>query len=225
MPGFAQISPYPMPDAADLPVNVADWRPDPRRTVLLIHDMQHYFLRPFDATSSPRSELVVNIGRLRDRCAKLRVPVAYTAQPGNMTTDQRGLLADFWGTGMRVTPEDRAIVEPLAPAPGDWHFDKWRYSAFFASDLLARMRAHGRDQLVVCGVYAHIGVLMTAVDAFTHDIETFLVADAVADFSADRHQLAVDYAARNCAVVLLTGQLIDALDATAAVIGSAGEAR
>nr|AHE14508.1 phenazine biosynthesis protein PhzD [uncultured bacterium] len=225
MPGLTRISPYPMPAAADLPVNIADWRPDPRRAVLLVHDMQNYFLRPFEAASSPRRELVGNVARLRARCAELGVPVAYTAQPGNMTAQQRGLLADFWGPGMRVTPEDREIVKPVAPVPGDWQLTKWRYSAFFASDLQERMRAHGRDQLVLCGIYAHIGVLMTAVDAFSRDIETFLAADAVADFSAERHRLAVEYAASNCAVVLLTGQLLETLDGAAAGVGLAGGVR
>lgn len=87
-------------------------------------------------------------------------------------------------------------------------FTKWRYSAFFRSGLLERMRAHGRDQLIICGVYAHVGVLMTAVDAFTHDLETFLAADAVADFSAADHRLALDYAARCCAVVRTVKELV-----------------
>jgi isochorismate hydrolase len=141
------------------------------------------------------------------------MPVAYTAQPGGMTDEQRGLLKDFWGPGMRVDPADREVVEPLAPGPDDQVFTKWRYSAFFRSGLLEWMRAHGRDQLVLCGVYAHVGVLMTAVDAFTHDIRPFLVADAVADFSAGDHRLAVEYAARRCAVVTTTDAVLGRLDA------------
>ena len=71
------------------------------------------------------------------------------------------------------------------------------------------MRSSGRDQLILCGIYAHIGVLMTAVDAYTHDIQPFLVSDAVADFSAERHRMALDYAARCCAVVLSTRELVE----------------
>ncbi len=43
---------------------------------------------------------------------------------------------------------------------------------------------------------------MTAIDAFTNDLQTFLVADAVADFTADYHRMALTYAAERCAVVL-----------------------
>jgi isochorismate hydrolase len=96
------------------------------------------------------------------------------------------------------------VVEPLAPGPDDRVFTKWRYSAFFRSGLLEWMREQDRDQLIVCGVYAHVGVLMTTVDAFTHDIRPFLVADAVGDFSAEYHRMAVEYAAQRCAVVTTT---------------------
>ncbi|MEV7726261.1 isochorismatase family protein [Streptomyces sp. NPDC087917] len=211
MPGIPAIAPYPMPTAADLPANTADWQPDPARSVLLVHDMQRYFLEPFRSGGSPGTELIRNAALLRRRCADLGIPVAYTAQPGGMTESERGLLADFWGPGMRVAPEDREVVPELAPAPQDWLLTKWRYSAFFASDLLARMREAGRDQLILCGVYAHVGVLMTAVDAFTHDIRPFLVADAVADFDAASHRLALDYAAARCAVVTTTDELVSSL--------------
>ncbi|MGW1075426.1 isochorismatase family protein [Streptomyces sp. NPDC002537] len=199
MSGIPPIQPYPMPVAGDLPANTATWTADPDRAVLLVHDMQRYFLGFLPGPL--REELVRNTALLRDRAAALGVPVAYTAQPGSMTPEQRGLLKDFWGPGMRVDPADREIVPELAPATGDWMLTKWRYSAFFRTDLLERMHMGSRDQLVICGVYAHVGVLMSAVEAFTHDIETFLVADAVADFSEAEHRQAVEYAARRCAVV------------------------
>ncbi|WP_369029024.1 MULTISPECIES: isochorismatase family protein [Streptomyces] len=210
MPGIPLIPSYPMPTESDLPANTADWSPDPDRAVLLLHDMQRYFLNPLPAGGSPRDELVANAVRLRERCAESGIPVAYTAQPGGMTEEQRGLLKDFWGPGMRPDPEDRQVIDELAPAPGDWVFAKWRYSAFFRSGLLERMREAGRDQLVLCGVYAHVGVLMTAVDAFTHDIRTFLVADAVADFSERHHRMALEYAAQRCAAVMTTEAVVTA---------------
>jgi isochorismate hydrolase len=206
MTGIPEIEPYPMPTAGDLPENVASWTVTPDRAVLLVHDMQRFFVRPFPDDMA--GELISNISSLRERCVAAGIPVAYTAQPGGMTSEQRGLLRDFWGPGMRVAPADRQVVDELVPGRDDWVFTKWRYSAFFRSDLLARMRAHGRDQLVVCGVYAHVGVLMTAVDAFTNDIQTFLVADAVADFSARYHRLAMDYAAQRCAVVTTTKEVL-----------------
>ncbi|MFD1662267.1 isochorismatase family protein [Streptomyces caeni] len=211
MPGIPPIQPYPMPTAGDLPTNAAAWQADPDRAVLLVHDMQRYFLRQFPEGEAPGADLVRNAARLREQAVASGMPVAYTAQPGGMTDEQRGLLKDFWGSGMRVDPADREVVEPLAPGPDDWLLTKWRYSAFFRSDLLDRMRTHGRDQLILCGVYAHIGVLSTAVEAFTNDIETFLVADAVADFTEAYHRLALDYAAERCALVTTTKSVIEEL--------------
>lgn len=209
MAGIPPTESYPMPTAGELPANTAGWAVDPDRAVLLVHDMQRYFLNPLP--DSPRRELVANAALLRGACAGRGIPVAYTAQPGGMTNEQRGLLKDFWGPGMRVDPADRQIVPALAAAPGDWLLTKWRYSAFFASDLLARMRRHGRDQLIICGVYAHVGVLMSAVEAFTNDIQPFLAADAVADFTAAYHRLALEYAAQRCAVVSATAQILTRL--------------
>lgn len=205
------IDAYPMPENGDFPEPVPGWTPDPKRALLLVHDMQRYFLRPFDPDRAPGRELIRHTSLLRDSCADLGVPVAYTAQPGGMTEQQRGLLKDFWGPGMQVLAEDREVIDELKPAGDDWVFTKWRYSAFFHSDLLAKMREHGRDQIIVCGVYAHVGVLMTAVEAFTNDIETFVVADAVADFSESRHRMALDYAAERCAVVKTTKTVLSDL--------------
>ncbi|GII00797.1 isochorismatase family protein [Planobispora takensis] len=203
------IQPYPMP--SDLPANRVGWRPDPRRTVLLVHDMQNYFLRAFTPGQSPLVELMSNVLALRERCADLGVPVVYSAQPGGQSTEERGLLLDFWGGGIGHDPQEAQIVDELAPRPGDVLLTKWRYSAYQRTGLAELMAAQGRDQLVICGIYAHIGVLMTACEAFMRDVQTFVVADAVADFSADHHRMALTYAAERCAVTVTTRQVSRAL--------------
>ncbi|QFZ24398.1 isochorismatase family protein [Saccharothrix syringae] len=212
-----------MPGAGDLPRNTADWTPDGGRAALLVHDMQKYFVRPFPRHLEPGGALVDNTRALVRRARACGVPVLYTAQPGRMTPEQRGLLKDFWGPGMTTTADDREVIDELAPDGDSALFTKWRYSAFHGNGLLEHLRATGRDQLVVCGVYAHVGCLMTAVEAFTHDIETFLVADAVADFSAEHHRMALEYAASRCSVVLTTHAVLAHLDRTGLVARAAGE--
>ena len=204
--GIPNIAPYPLPALADLPPNVARWSVDPTRAALLVHDMQRYFLQPF--AEDMAQQLVANTASLKRRSRALGMPVAYSMQPGDMTPQERGLLADFWGSGMRAQPAERDVTEALAPGPDDEVFTKWRYSAFFRTDLLRWLRRHGRDQLLICGVYGHVGVLATALEAFTHDVKPFLVADAIADFSADHHRLCMDYAAQNCAVVTITEEVL-----------------
>ncbi|EKX64356.1 isochorismatase family protein [Streptomyces ipomoeae] len=209
--GIPAIAAYPMPTESELPENTARWAVDPHRAVLLIHDMQKYFIQPFPTGQSPVTELLRNVTALRERCAALDIPVAYTTQPGGMTEQQRGLLRDFWGSGMTVAPEHREVVDPIRPESGDLVLTKWRYSAFHRTRLLESMRALGRDQLIVCGVYAHVGILMTSADAFGADIQPFLVADAIADFSHEYHRFALRYAAERCAMTVTTATVLDQL--------------
>ncbi|MGW1279617.1 isochorismatase family protein [Streptomyces tsukubensis] len=205
---MSPIDSYRMPGAGDLPKATMPWRPHPDRAAVLVHDMQKYFLRPFPAGRSPLTELVANVARVLSTARAAGVPVLYTAQPGGMSRDDRGLLYDLWGPGMSTDEADRGIAGEVAPEPGETVLTKWRYSAFHRSDLEERLRASGRDQLLVCGVYAHMGCLITACDAFSRDIQPFLVADALGDVSLDDHLMALRYAAARCAVPVSTEDIL-----------------
>lgn len=200
-----------------MPLNRVDWTPDPARAVLLIHDMQEYFLDFYDVQAAPIPALIEHIGRLRAACDTAGVPVVYTAQPAQQAPEQRGLLQAWWGPGLTAQPQRAPVVAALAPRAQDMVLIKWRYSAFVRSDLLQRMQDQGRDQLIVCGVYAHIGCLMTSADAFMHDVQPFLVGDALADFSAGQHAMALDYVSQRCGVVTHTDHVVGALQPAVAV--------
>lgn len=202
-----KIPSYPLPGPETWPANKVPWTLDPSRAALLIHDMQDYFVSFYGPSSPIVAQLTESIVSLR-RWAKARgVPIFYTAQPTNQDPNDRGLLNDMWGRGLDNHPELKGIVPAIAPDDGDVVLTKWRYSAFQRCDLADRLVALKRDQLVICGVYAHIGCLMTAANAFMLDVKPFLVGDAIADFSADEHMMALRYVATRCGNVLSTREV------------------
>jgi bifunctional isochorismate lyase/aryl carrier protein len=198
------IAPYAVPAEAELPASRADWTPEPARAVLLVHDMQRYFVAAYARDEEPLATVVPNIRRLCATARELGVPVVFSAQPGNQSPEERQLLTDLWGPGLRAVPSEQDIISELEPVDGDVRLTKWRYSAFQRTELRAMLARWGRDQLLVTGIYAHIGCLMTACEAFMQDVQPFFVADAVADFSLEEHRMAVRYAARRCGVVTTT---------------------
>ncbi|WP_317203442.1 isochorismatase family protein [Janthinobacterium sp.] len=203
------IPSYSMPPAAAMPANRVQWQPEAARAVLLIHDMQDYFLRFYGADNPLLADLIANIAAIRAWAKAAGIPVVYTAQPSEQSAQDRALLNDMWGPGLTTAdPALKAVTAALAPDGDDTVLVKWRYSAFQRSPLQQMMQDWRRDQLLIVGVYAHIGCMTTALDAFMRDIQPFLVGDAVADFSAAEHAMAFDYVAGRCGAVLTTAQLL-----------------
>ncbi|MFP1872505.1 isochorismatase family protein [Lonsdalea quercina] len=203
-----KLNAYPLPTAEQLPANKVRWTLEPQRAALLIHDMQQYFLNFWGEDSPLTARVVQNIARLKQICRQQGIPVFYTAQPQQQSDSDRALLNDMWGPGINQHPEQQKIIPALTPETGDTVLVKWRYSAFVRSDLEQQMKKAGRNQLIICGVYAHIGCLTTANDAFMRDIQPFMAADALADFSQEEHMMALRYAAGRCGRVATVNQLL-----------------
>lgn len=187
--------------------NRPDWHINPNECALLIHDMQQYFINFYGKNSTLADELVDSIVTLKQWAKHYNIPCLYTAQPGNQDPEERALLTDFWGVGLADDPEKIAIISALEPEENDVVFTKWRYSAFKKNTFHQWLTEHNKKQLVICGVYGHIGILATALDAFMLDIQPFVVADAVGDFSQVDHQHTLDFIAKRCGVVTTLANL------------------
>lgn len=212
--GIPLIKEYDIPSAVKAGRAPLSWTVNNRKAALLIHDMQNFFLDKYESKSFVQ-QLVLRIESIRKACHAVGIPTYYTAQQGDQTIADRGLLVDFWGPGMPALGNATEIVPGLEPVLGvDRVVIKHRYSAFSKNDFLANLKQANRTQLIICGVYAHIGCLVTAADAFMSDIEPFVIADALGDFSLEHHEFALNHIANCSGKVLSTAQLLEQLEGT-----------
>ncbi|MBP6861050.1 MAG: isochorismatase family protein [Neisseriaceae bacterium] len=199
-----RIPAYALPTASALLPNKVSWPLRKERAALLIHDMQDYFIQFYGRDNALLEQVTTNMAAILAFCRAQAIPVFYTAQQAAQISQERALLSDMWGNGITGLTHLEGIVAELAPIGSEQVLVKHRYSAFQRSDLEAQLRAAKRDQLIICGIYANIGCLSTAVDAFMRDIQPFMVMDALADFSKQEHLNALHYTATKVGVVVDT---------------------
>lgn len=199
---------YQMPAKSVLALNKINWPLDPQSAVLLIHDVQKYWLAPFE-----QPELFVNnIRLLRQWANQQGIPVIFSALKVAQTNAERGLAYDLFGPGIGrmpdAQPDDHEIIAALAPAENEHLLLKTKYSAFFQTDLQQMLETWGRKQIMLCGVFAHQGCMITAIDAYMHEYQVFFVADALGSYSAETHQMALEYVAGLCGQLAFTSDIL-----------------
>jgi nicotinamidase-related amidase len=135
---------------------------DPRRTALLIVDMQRDFVDPRGALAVPDAAATVPvIRRLLDWARASGVAVMYT-QDTHREGDPEWRI---WPRHAERGTWGWAIVDELAPQPDELVFEKVRYDGFYGTSLDHELRRRGIDTLVVCGTVASICVHYTAASA------------------------------------------------------------
>jgi ureidoacrylate peracid hydrolase len=88
---------------------------------------------------------------------------------------------------------DYALVDALAPQPGDIVLHKTRYSAFFNSQLDSTLRAHGIRNIVFVGIATNVCVESTLRDGFHLEYFGVMLEDATHHLGPDFMQQASVY--------------------------------
>jgi len=185
---------------------------DPRRTALLVIDMQNYFVKPGHQAEVPLARAIVpNINRL---AAELRRRGGHVVWVRTGTRDTRQSWSNYHESLM--TPDRmRRRYESMDEGhdgfefwhlndirPEDARVTKTRYSAFIqgSSEVERHLRERAIDSVLITGTATHICCESTARDAMMLNFKAVMVADGLAANSDEEH---------NASLSALYGQFAD----------------
>jgi ureidoacrylate peracid hydrolase len=174
-------------------------RLDPRRTALVVIDMQNAFVAPGAPIEVPHARSIVpTINRLAAELRRRGVPVIYVLHENQ--ADGRDWERFF---GCFVAPQNRVraaqalavgselqrLWPELGVQAGDVMLTKNRYSALIpgASPLPEVLRAKGIDTLLIAGTKTNVCCECTARDAMMLDYKVVLLCDCTAALSDEEH--------------------------------------
>jgi nicotinamidase-related amidase len=172
---------------------IEDFLLDPRRTALLVIDMQNDFLLPDAPVSTPGGlALVPLIAALTREARRLGFPVIFTQEMHRADLSDFGIELHFEPPHCLEGTPGMDLAAGLEPEPADVRIQrKRRYDAFLGTDLDAALRARGVENLLVTGVCTDICVISTVYHARNLDYRVFLLRDAVAGTTPARHEAAI----------------------------------
>lgn len=102
------------------------------------------------------------------------------------------------------------IIDEIYPEKEDYIIEKYGYSAFRNTNLLDVLRSLGRDTIIVTGTVTQICVEDTVHEAFHNHINVIVASDAVASFSKELHDAALQNINMKYGIVMDSEMIIKA---------------
>lgn len=197
---------------------------DPRRTALLVIDMQNAFVAPGAPVEVPAARgIVPAINRLAAELRRRGVPVVWVLHENQKDGKNWSGFFDVF-----VAPEKRAqAADALAagsemqrPWPElkidghDLRVTKNRYSALIsgASGLEDLLRKRGIDTLLIAGTKTNVCCECTARDAMMLDFKVVMLSDCTAALSDEEHLATLENVIQQFGDVLSADEALALLD-------------
>jgi nicotinamidase-related amidase len=170
---------------------------NPSRSALIIIDLANDFVYPGGVIADaggPAYQALAQaiIPRLQKLVAAARRAGVQIVYATDAHTPQDFELKKWPPHAMKGT-KLAAIVDALAPQPGDLVIEKQTYSPFASSDLEAELQSRGIERLYITGLHTDCCARHTSGDAFQKGYDLVWVSDALAAFTEDAHQQGLEY--------------------------------
>jgi maleamate amidohydrolase len=157
---------------------------------LLVVDFVNGFNDPdlFGGGNIPQA--IAHTAVLLAAARKASLPVCFTRVVYAADGSDAGIFC-LKAPGLKILTEDHpssAVVDELAPAPGEYVLRKTQPSAFFGTDLVDWLVKRRVDTVIVTGATTSGCVRATAVDAMSHNFRTIVATDCVGDRALGPHE-------------------------------------
>ncbi|RKX71550.1 hypothetical protein DRP53_01080 [candidate division WOR-3 bacterium] len=183
-----------------------------KKAVLLVIDMQNFFLDPRSPAFAPDGRKIIpRIRRLIRAFRRIKRPVIYTRHGHHPDRIDVGILG-WWWDGMIVEgSEESEICSELKPRRREKVIHKHRYSAFYQTDLELILKGYQAEDLVITGLLTNCCCETTARDAYMRDYRVFFLADATAAANQEFHLASLLNLAYGFAYITTTDEVIKML--------------
>jgi ureidoacrylate peracid hydrolase len=198
---------------------------DPKRTALVVVDMQNTFCEPGSPAEVPVSRAIVApINDLSSRLRRIGVPVVWVLHANTHAAGRSDweiffnhVVADEvrQRTIESLAPGRQTVWKELETHPSDITIIKNRYSALVAgsSSLERVLRNLGIDTLLIAGTKTNICCEATARDAMMLDFKVVMVSDCCAALSDDEHRATLETMIQQFGDVMTGAQVLERLQA------------
>jgi isochorismate hydrolase len=181
---------------------------NPRDSVLLIIDMQHFFLDPRSHAYIPAATTIVpNIKKLLYAYREARLPIIFTRH-ALMEDEKPGIMGKWWNDVIKNEDPQSEIISELLPLENEIILRKTRYSAFFGTELEDILTIKMAKSIVICGVATHLCCETTSREAFIKDFEVYFVVDSTAAQREELHVSSLRTLSNGFAVPITTSAII-----------------
>ncbi len=143
---------------------------EPAKAVLVVIDVQEKLCAAMDNDALHR--LTKNAGILLESAAELAIPVIFTEQ---------------YVKGLGSTLSDLKQRVPAAAC-----YEKLTFSCCGNEGFSKQLKESGRQQIIVCGMEAHVCVLQTVIELLADGFAVHVVKDAVMSRNSDNKQTAIE---------------------------------
>jgi len=177
----------------------------PKRSALLIVDMQRYFFL-WDYAFIPAARAIVpGIANLAQVYCESGLPIVFTRHL-NTDTDA-GMMSRWWQDLIRKNDPASEIIPELDLSQGVV-IEKSQYDAFHKTQLEEMLRQQGVTQVVICGVMTHLCCETTARSAFMRGFEVFFTVDGTATYTEAFQRATLLNLAHGFAIPLLVEEVL-----------------
>jgi len=192
---------------------MADFTLDPKRTALIIQDMQNDVIiegGAFAESGSPEhakeQNVVANSQKLADACRAKGVAVIHVhyiveeGAPGLKVNaplfqglkEANALVRGSWGA---------APAKGLEPKQGDFVVEKMRMSAWEGTKLEQLLVGLGLDTVIVTGAWTNMSIEHTSRTGADKGYNMVVPEDCCSTMNADWHNASINYALQNVSTV------------------------
>ena len=204
---------------------MADFTLEPKRTALIIQDMQNDVIiegGAFAESGSPahakEQNVVANSVKLADACRAKGVPVFHVhylveeGAPGLKLNaplfqglkEAGAMVRGSWGA---------APAEGLEPKKGDYVVEKMRMSAWEGTKLEQLLIGLGIDTVIVTGAWTNMSIEHTSRTGADKGYAVYVPEDCCSTMNADWHNASINYALQNVSTVTSCSAVLNALKA------------